>query len=170
MQKSRQVKDDDWANIHNQLDSWMQNCILIYFQAYDPDNKDSDKCPFVLQSYPFKMTRLGNEKKIVLSNLTNFLIHTPLPKFIWSEQDHHQKKYNQNSASKISKLGSSDYNWPHKVQNKFVVLKSMSGTWVAFKRTHLCQYTPEMSNTTTKRSTFKIALQKYPKEGNRTSI
>jgi hypothetical protein len=31
----------------------------------------------------------------------------------------------------------------------------MSGTWATFKHTNLCQYTTEMSNTTTKRSTFK---------------
>ena len=40
MQKSGQVKDDDWANIHSQLDSWKENNLVIYFQAYDPNNED----------------------------------------------------------------------------------------------------------------------------------
>ena len=48
MQKCGQVKDDDWANIHNQLDSWKKNNVVIYFQAYDPDNEDPKKRPFVL--------------------------------------------------------------------------------------------------------------------------
>ena len=29
MQKSGQVEDDDWANIHNQLDSWKENNLVI---------------------------------------------------------------------------------------------------------------------------------------------
>ena len=48
MQKGGQVKDDDWANIHSQLDSWKENGVVIYFQAYDPDNEDPEKRPFVL--------------------------------------------------------------------------------------------------------------------------
>ena len=48
MQKGGQVKDDDWANIHSQLDSWKENDMVIYFQAYDPNNEDPDKRPFVL--------------------------------------------------------------------------------------------------------------------------
>ena len=40
MQKSGQVKDDDWANIYNQLDRWKENGLVIYFQAYDPNNED----------------------------------------------------------------------------------------------------------------------------------
>ena len=48
IQKSGQVKDDHWANIHSQLDSWKENAVVIYFQAYDPDNEDPKKRPFVL--------------------------------------------------------------------------------------------------------------------------
>ena len=48
MQKGGQVKDDDWANIHSQLHSWKENGVVIYFQAYDPDNEDPEKRPFVL--------------------------------------------------------------------------------------------------------------------------
>ena len=48
MQKNGQVKDDDWANIHSQLDSWKENGLVIYFQAYDPNNDDPWKRHFVL--------------------------------------------------------------------------------------------------------------------------
>jgi hypothetical protein len=48
MQKGGQMKDDDWANIHSQLDSWKKNGVVIYFQAYDLDNEDLEKRPFVL--------------------------------------------------------------------------------------------------------------------------
>ena len=48
MQKSGQVKDDDWANIHSQLDSWKESDVVIYFQAYDPENEDPEKPPFIL--------------------------------------------------------------------------------------------------------------------------
>ena len=48
MQKNGQVKDDDWANIQSQLDSWKENGLVIYFQAYDPNNEGPEKCPFVL--------------------------------------------------------------------------------------------------------------------------
>lgn len=43
MQKCGQVKDDDWANIHSQLESWKENDIVIYFQTYNPDNEDPKK-------------------------------------------------------------------------------------------------------------------------------
>ena len=43
MQKCGQVKDDYWANIHSQLDSWKENHIVIYFQTYNPDNEDPKK-------------------------------------------------------------------------------------------------------------------------------
>ena len=32
------MKDGDWTNIHSQLDSLKENNIVIYFQAYDPNN------------------------------------------------------------------------------------------------------------------------------------
>ena len=48
MQKSGQVKDDDWTNIHSQFDSWKENGLVIYFQAYDPNNEDLVKRLFVL--------------------------------------------------------------------------------------------------------------------------
>ena len=42
------MKDDDWANIHNQLDSWKENDLVIYFQAYDPNNENPKKRSLVL--------------------------------------------------------------------------------------------------------------------------
>ena len=48
MQKCGQVKVDDWANIHSQLDGWKENDLVNYFQAYDPNNKHSEKRLFVL--------------------------------------------------------------------------------------------------------------------------
>ena len=48
MQKNGQVKDDDWTNIHSQLDSWKEHGLVIYLQAYDPNNEDPEKRPFVL--------------------------------------------------------------------------------------------------------------------------
>ena len=48
MQKGKDVTDDDWTNIHSQLDGWKKNNLIIYFQAYDPNNEDPAKRPFVL--------------------------------------------------------------------------------------------------------------------------
>ena len=48
MQKGGQVKYDDWANIHSQLDGWKENGLIIYFQAYESNNENLDKRLFVV--------------------------------------------------------------------------------------------------------------------------
>ena len=48
MQKGGQVKDDDWTNKHSQWECLKKNDLVIYFQAYGPNNEDPQKRPFVL--------------------------------------------------------------------------------------------------------------------------
>jgi hypothetical protein len=51
------------------------------------------------------------------------------------------------------------------VQNKFVVLKSMSGTWATFKHTNLCQYTTENEQHNHQKKHIQNSSSKIPKRG-----
>jgi hypothetical protein len=49
MEKNGLVKDDDWANIPGQLNSWNKKWLIIYFQANDHENKNLKMCDFCVR-------------------------------------------------------------------------------------------------------------------------